>query len=241
MQRSRVACALQCDSRMRAYELAVVVPFFAALAMVVGALVFTARRAGVGAAMAGAVALWLAVTAGLAGAGVFRRFDALPPRVMVAAMIATAALVAFSRSAPGRRFVAEASLVGITALQCFRAPVEMALHALYTRDLVPVQMTWSGRNFDVLVGLTAPLVALALHRGLIGRRGLAAWHVASLAMLINIVATAVMSFPGPLRRFHEGVSAAVVAEVPFVWLPAFLVPVAAASHIVSLLEIRRRT
>lgn len=233
-----MACALQRGSRMRAYELAVVVPFFAALAMVVGALVYAARRAGVGAAMAGAVALWLAVTAGLAGAGVFRRFDALPPRVMVAAMTCIVALVAFSRSAPGRRLVAAASLVGISALQCFRVPVEMALHALYTRDLVPVQMTWSGRNLDVLVGLTAPLVALAFHRGRLGLRALAAWHLASLAMLVNIVATAAMSFPGPLRRFHEGVSAAVVAEAPFVWLPAFLVPVAAASHLVALLEIR---
>ncbi len=224
---------------MRAYELAVVVPFFAALAMVAGAMVHTARRAGVGASMAGALALWLAVTAGLARAGVFRHFDALPPRVMVAAMTCTVALVAFSRGASGRRFVAAASLVGITALQCFRVPVEMALHALYTRDLVPVQMTWSGRNLDVLVGLTAPVVALAFHRGVVGRRGLAAWHLASLAMLVNIVATAAMSFPGPLRRFHEGVSAAVVAEAPFVWLPALLVPVAAASHLVALREIRR--
>jgi hypothetical protein len=224
---------------MRAYEIAVVVPFFAAMAMAAGALVSAARRAGVGAAMAGAVALWLAIVFGLARVGVFRRFDALPPRVMVAAMACTAALVAFSRGAAGRRFVAAASLAGIAGLQCFRVPVEVALHALYTRELVPVQMTWSGRNFDVLVGLTAPFVALALHRGRIGLRALAAWHVASLAMLVNIVATAAMSFPGPLRRFHEGVSAAVVAEAPFVWLPAFLVPVAAASHLVSLLEIAR--
>lgn len=217
-----------------AADAGVVVPFATAMAVVVGALVTAARRAGTGGRVAGAVAAWLALTAGLAAAGVFRRFDALPPRVPVAALVAVAAMLAFTGSAAGRRLLAGVPLAAIAGLQVFRVPVELGLHALYVRGLMPVQMTYSGRNVDLAVGLTAPLVALAFHRGALGRRGLALWHVASLAALLNVVVTAVLSFPGPLRVFRDGVANAIVADAPFVWLPTFLVPVAAASHIVSL-------
>lgn len=219
---------------MNVYAWQVMAPGALALAIVTLAIVAAARRAEALAPVVIAVGLWLSVTFELARAGFFQRFDALPPRVMVAAFTALLAALLSLRSAAGRRFVEGAPLAVIAGLQVFRVPVEMALHALYTRGAIPVQMTWSGRNVDVFVGLSAPLVAYAFHRAWIGRRAFALWHLASLAALVNIVATSAMSFPGPMRRFHEGVSAAVVATAPFIWLPALLVPFAAASHIVSL-------
>ncbi len=224
---------------MNVYDWHVVAPSALALSIVALSIVVTARRAAVLAPVSIALALWLAVTFGLAGAGFFLRFEALPPRAMVAAMTALVATLVWTRTPSGARFVDAAPLAAIAAAQVFRAPVEVALHALYERGALPVQMTWSGRNVDIFVGLTAPFVAWAFHRELIGRRAFAVWHLASLAALVNIVATSAMSFPGPLRRFHEGVSAAVVATPPFIWLPAVLVPFAAASHVISLRALAR--
>ena len=216
-----------------------VVPGVSAMVLVLGALVLAARRVGLGARVAGALAAWLALTAGLAGAGVFRRFDALPPRVPLAVICAVAGALTFTRTASGRRLLGSVSLAAIAALQVFRLPVELGLHALFVRGLVPVQMTYAGRNVDIAVGLSAPLVALAFHRAWIGRRALALWHLASLGALLNIVVTATLSFPGPLRYFHEGVANAIVADAPFIWLPTFLVPVAAVSHVISLRALSR--
>lgn len=217
----------------------VIAPASLAMGAVPGSLLAAARRAGLTLPLALALALWLSLTFALARAGFFLRFEHLPPRVLVAAMTALVSMLAFSRSVAGRRLVEGAPLAAITALQVFRAPVEVALHALYTRGAVPVQMTWSGRNVDIAVGLTAPFVAWAFHRAWIGRRALALWHLAAFAALANIVATAALSFPGPMRRFHDGVSAALMGTAPFIWLPTLLVPVAAASHVVSLRRLAR--
>ncbi len=225
---------------MNVYAWQVMAPGALALAIVALSIVAAARRAEALAPVVIALGLWLAVTFELARGGFFQRFDALPPRVMVAAFTALVAALLWTRSASGRRLVEGAPLAVIAGLQVFRVPVEVALHALYTRGALPVQMTWSGRNVDVFVGLSAPLVAYAFHRAWIGRGALALWHLASLAALVNIVATSAMSFPGPMRRFHEGVSAEVVATAPFIWLPALLVPFAAASHVVSLEALSRR-
>lgn len=229
-----MARALHPATTMNVYAWQVMAPGALALAIVTLSIVAAARRAEALAPVMIALGLWLSVTFELARAGFFQRFDALPPRVMVAAFTALLAALLSLRSPAGRRFVEGAPLAVIAGLQVFRLPVEMALHALYTRGAIPVQMTWSGRNVDVFVGLGAPLVAYAFHRAWIGRRAFALWHLASLTALVNIVATSAMSFPGPMRRFHDGVSAAVVATAPFIWLPALLVPFAAASHIVSL-------
>jgi hypothetical protein len=224
---------------MNLYDWQVMAPASLAMATVLISLLAAARRASLTFPVAIALGVWLPLTFGLARAGFFLHFEHLPPRVLVAAMTALVSMVAFSRSVVGSRLVEGAPLAAIAALQVFRAPVEVALHALYTRGAVPVQMTWSGRNVDIAVGLTAPFVAYAFHRAWIGRRALALWHLTAFAALVNIVATAALSFPGPMRHFHDGVSAAIMATAPFIWLPTFLVPVAAVSHIVSLRRLAR--
>lgn len=234
-----MARALQTAPPMNVDAWQVMVPGALALALVVLSILGAARRMGHGAVTAAALGLWLAATFVLARAGFFQHFESLPPRVMVAATVAIATGMVVTRSAARRGFVDDRTLAVIAALQVFRVPVEVALHGLQVRGAIPVQMTWSGRNVDVFVGLSAPLVAYAFHRARIGRRAFALWHVASFVALVNIVATAALSFPGPMRHFHVGVSAALVATAPFVWLPTLLVPFAAVSHLASLRALMR--
>jgi hypothetical protein len=53
-------------------------------------------------------------------------------------------------------------------------------------------------------------------------------------VLGNIVTIALRSAPGPANAGRGGVPNTAIAEVPFVWLPAFLVPVAVFGHVASL-------
>jgi hypothetical protein len=94
-------------------------------------------------------------------------------------------------------------------------------------------MTFEGRNFDVLVGVTALPVAVLVARTA-HRRLATVWHLASLGLLLNIVITAVLSTPGPLQVFTAEPANRIIGDFPYVWLPAFLVPVALVSHIIGL-------
>ena len=43
----------------------------------------------------------------------------------------------------------------LVAVQGFRLPLELAMHRLYERGIMPEQMSYSGRNFDIVTGATA--------------------------------------------------------------------------------------
>ena len=46
-------------------------------------------------------------------------------------------------------------LWALVGYQGFRVVVELMLHRAYEQGVIGVQMTWSGRNFDVLSGASA--------------------------------------------------------------------------------------
>lgn len=177
---------------------------------------------------------WLAVVLGLAAAGVLARFDAKPPPMMLV-LAGSMALFAYGTSRPVVGAMLRAAPLTFPVLvQAMRVPIELFLHGLYREGRFPVHLTFEGRNLDILVGLTAPLVATLVHTGRLGARGLVVWNVMGLALLANIVGMALTTMPGPLHLAWPGPSNTVVAEAPFVLLPALLVPVALFGHVLSL-------
>ncbi len=99
-------------------------------------------------------------------------------------------------------------------------------------------MTFEGRNFDILVGLAAPVIALLVARGRISPRVVLARNNAGLLILASTVARVATSTPGPLHRDGPGAPFTDLAAWPVIWLPAILVPFAAFLHIVSLRQSR---
>ena len=196
-----------------------------------------ARARGLAIRVAAALGAWLALIGALGASGALSSFDARPPRLMLVPLGAVVGLVILTRTATYRRLLEVASPSWPIAIQAMRVPIELGLWALFAAGRLPVHLTFEGRNVDVLVGLTAPVVAVALSRGWIGARAAALWNVASLGALANIVFMAITSLPGPLHLPWPGVPNTVVAEFPFVWLPGFLVPVALFGHVASLRQL----
>ena len=134
-----------------------------------------------------------------------------------------------------RDFVAKLPLKALTLLHSVRIPVEIVLFLLFVGRQVPEIMTFEGRNFDILSGLTAPLVYyLAFHGGKTNRPLLIVWNLLALALLCNIVTTAILAFPSvnpdiPLALQNRGVT-----FFPYVWLPTVVVPIVFFSHLASL-------
>lgn len=127
----------------------------------------------------------------------------------------------------------------IIQLQSFRFFVEILLWLLFIENIVPVQMTFEGRNFDILAGISAPVIAYMASRGKISRGGLIFWNIVCLGLLLNIVITAILSTPSPWRVFMNEPANFVVTYFPVSWLPGFLVPLAYYLHFLSLKQLLR--
>jgi len=174
---------------------------------------------------------WLATTWILAASGIFREWERTPPPLafLVAGIIALGFGMAFSPF--GTRIATTIPLWILVLVQGFRLPLELAMHGMYTRGIMPVQMTYTGRNFDIVTGALAIVVGILAARGLVGRGVIAAWNVLGLALLINVVTVAILATPR-FRYFGDDYLNVWVTYPPFVWLPAVMVLAALAGHLV---------
>jgi hypothetical protein len=174
---------------------------------------------------------WLAIT-GVAGwLGLVRDFQRLPPKMFVLLLVAVVLTVVTALSRIGSRLAAEAGIVWLVGVQAFRIAVEIFLDWGHRVDLVPVQMTFEGRNWDVVSGVSAAGIAWLAAKERAPGWMILLWNCVGLALLLNIVAIAILSMPTPLRRFHNEPANSFVAYFPYIWLPAFLVQVALFGHL----------
>ena len=174
--------------------------------------------------------VWMGLTQSLAQRGVFLDWNRTPPpfALLVATICILAVVIAFGKV--GTR-LAHLPLWMLVAAQAFRLPLEIAMHALVGRGIMPEQMSYSGRNFDVLTGASAIAVAALVAAGVGGRKLVAAWNVAGLCLLVNIVVVAILSTP-KFAVFGPDRLNVFVFYPPFVWLPAVLVLAALAGHLI---------
>jgi hypothetical protein len=181
--------------------------------------------------------LWVALTGIAALSGAYKNFYDVPPKLPLTLLTSIAILIAFSRSQQYAKALKFAPLAWPIALQSMRIAIEIGLWKLHCDGELPKHLTFEGYNFDVLVGLTAPVVALGLAQGWVGTRGAIAWNFASIAFLFTIVFMAITSAPGPQHLPWPGKPNTILGEFPSVWLPTFFVPVALFGHLTSLRQL----
>lgn len=197
------------------------------------------RRSGVGAVVVFLLG-YLLLPAVLAGTGRLDRYDPMPAPALLLILALTVGTVVTAFSRIGDWVGGALSLAVLVGFQGFRIPVELLLHRLFVEGVVPVQMTYAGRNFDIVSGATALLVAGWISRRRDVARGLLlAWNFLGLALLVNIVAIAVLSTPVSFRRFPDGPANTLPSVFPFVWLPTILVQMALFGHLVLFRRLRR--
>ncbi|MEW6323510.1 MAG: hypothetical protein AB1635_20765 [Acidobacteriota bacterium] len=175
--------------------------------------------------------IWVAAALALAASGVLGRFDATPPPflLLLPAIVVLGLLIA--RSTLGDRLARGVPLAVLVAFQGFRLPLELMMHRAYTEGLMPVQMSYSGRNFDIVTGATALVLAAVMMRRDVPRGVVAAWNVLGLALLVNIVTVAVVSTPR-FQYFGPDRLNVWVTWPPYVLLPTVMVLAAWAGHLV---------
>src|SRR5262249_10358684 len=123
-------------------------------------------------------------------------------------------------------------------IQSFRIVVEILLVAAFSKGLLPVQMTFEGRNFDIITGILAlPVGYFCFVRKSWPQSVAVLYNVLGIGLLINVLVIALLSMPASWRYFMNEPSTAIVGEFPFIYLPGMLVVIGYSMHLFSLRQL----
>jgi len=188
---------------------------------------------------AAGAAVWFLVPLLAARDGNLDRWTTPPPSMVLIALV-TVFTIALALSPVGARLAEIAPLSWLVGFQAFRIAVELLLHRLYVEGVIPVQMTYAGRNFDIVSGVGAVVVAIVLASGRRSRGLVLGWNVIGLLLLANIVTIAVLSTPTAFRAFMNEPANRLPGVPPFVLLPTLLVQAALFGHLLVFRSLARR-
>lgn len=181
------------------------------------------------------LAFWLILQAMLGIGGFYLKTDGMPPRLILFGVIPALILIISYFLFARENFIERLPLRILTFIHVIRIPVEIVLLWLFQQKLIPQIMTFEGRNFDILAGISAPLIAwLAFRNGKVNRTILIVWNFLTLGLLFNIVITAVLSFPFGFQQFGFDQPNRAVLYFPFNLLPTVVVPLVLFAHLISL-------
>lgn len=111
---------------------------------------------------------------------------------------------------------------------------------LYGTGKLPGLFAWPAGLGDVLVGVLAPVAALAYAREPHKNAGLVyAWNLFGIADLIIAVTTGFLTSPSPLQLFALHAPNELISAFPLVLVPVYLVPASVLLHLASLTKLRR--
>ncbi|MBS1519185.1 MAG: hypothetical protein JSS91_13955 [Bacteroidetes bacterium] len=206
---------------------------FILTALLTAVFLYSASERSTAAAIA--VLIILAAETLLSLCGFYRSGGSFPPRFIFLALPAVIFMISLFFFNGGRQFIDSLDEEILTYLHIVRIPVEISLYILFIYKMVPEIMTFGGRNFDILSGITAPIIAyFGYRKKMIGKKVILIWNFISLGLLFNVVITAVLSVPSGIQQFGFDQPNTGVLYFPFVWLPGFIVPTVLFSHIVCI-------
>ncbi|WP_461126031.1 hypothetical protein [Spirosoma aerophilum] len=189
----------------------------------------------------GLFVLWLAGLGVLAFTNFFQQVEATPPHFIVAIGPPVLVIAGLFSTSKGRAWLLRLPLTNLTYLHIVRVPVELTLFGLYLYHQVPELMTFEGGNYDILSGLTAPVVAyFVFGKPQLAPRWLLVWNMVALGLVLNIVIHAVLSAPLPFQQFAFGQPNVGILKLPYIWLPGFIVPTVLFSHAVAIFQMVRK-
>ena len=181
------------------------------------------------------ITAWLISLFTLAKNGFFAVTTSFPPRLIISIVIPTIAIILFSVSTIGVRLLNAVPAHSLILMQSFRIVVEILIWYTYVESKLPIQMTWEGKNADILSGLLALPAGYYLWKYKKDSPKLVlAYNLTGIALLLNILIVAVLTFPTPVRYFTNEPSNIIISRFPYIVLPGVLVPIAIAMHIFSL-------
>lgn len=184
-----------------------------------------------------ALLAWGVLTGVLGVRGFYTETSGTPPRFAMLGIVPLVVILVTLATGRGRRSMRSFDPALLTLLHVIRIPVELVLYGLFVYGKVPELMTFSGRNLDIISGLTAPFVYQWGYRSpVLPRWAIISWNIACLGLLANIVTNAVLSAPFVFQTQAFDQPNVAILHFPYVWLPAIVVPAVLFAHLAVLVR-----
>jgi len=175
----------------------------------------------------------------LALGGFFLDSEAIPPRFLFV-LVPIMVFISIGLSSKGMSWALESRNLKIsTFIHTVRIPVEIVLHQLFIAGMAPQLMTFEGRNFDILIGITAPIVGYLYLKEKVRKKFMIGWNIAGLFFVMFIVVNAVLSIDTPIQQFGFDQPNKAVLYFPYVLLPAIIVPIVIYTHVTDLVKLSK--
>jgi len=183
---------------------------------------------------------WLTIQAVLTYNNIYNAdINSFPPKIVLIGILPIIlTIVLLFTTSKGKQFIDTLPLQNLTYLNMVRIPVEIVLYWLFLHKAIPELMTFEGRNFDILAGISAPFIAyFGLRKTKLSRQAILIWNFICLGLLVNIVVNALFSAPSPIQKFAFDQPNIAILNFPFSWLPTFIVPIVLFGHLTSIRQL----
>ena len=188
------------------------------------------------------ITAWMIIQSILAITGFYHDPNTMTSRFPLLFLPALVFIIAIFITKKGRRFIDSLHLPTLTIFHVIRAPVEIVLFWLFINRTVPAAMTFHGRNFDIFSGITAPVIYyFGFVKQKISRSVILAWNIICVALLLNVVSSALLSLPARFQQFGFEQPNTGLGYFPFILLPACLVPLVLFAMLAAIRQLLKKS
>ena len=122
--------------------------------------------------------------------------------------------------------------------QSFRVIIEVLFYFTFLEDILPIQVTFEGANYDVLLGISAIFMGIYALRKNASKKILIIWNVIGIGVVAFAAFTFVTSFYFPAIWGQEESNISLeFNQFPFLLLPLFFMPSAIFVHGLSIKQL----
>lgn len=178
---------------------------------------------------------WLIFQSILALNGFFLKTIEIPQILFIGVGLPNLFAISMLFFKSGRRFIDSLDIQRLTFFHIIRVPVELLILWLFLENQMPQLMTFEGRNWDILSGITAPIIAFwAFREGKTHKNLLLVWNLICIGLLFNIVVNAILSAPLSIQQQAFEQPNVGVLKFAANLLPSLIVPLVLFGHLAAL-------
>jgi len=105
--------------------------------------------------------------------------------------------------------------------------------------MIPQLMTFEGINYDILIGITAPIIGFLYLKNKISKNFLMCWNIIGLILVLFIMIIGILSAELPFQQFGFEQPNRGLQYFPFILLPALIVPLMIYAHITDIIKLKK--
>lgn len=151
-------------------------------------------------------------------------------------LLPTTIFIIFGLFTNQRNWIIENRNVKIsTFLHIVRIPVEIVLYYLFLHKMIPELMTFEGRNFDIIAGVTSPIIGFLYLKNKVGNPIMLIWNIICLCLILFILFNGILSAELPFQQFGFEQPNKAINYFPFILLPSVIVPLVIYTHLIDII------